>query len=361
MTDTLVAPTLEQLTSDWLSEKLQSAGFDNAHVSQFNATSFGEGQMAKCVRLTLEYENPNNIYPKTLIAKLPSDDPTSRATGALALSYPKEVGFYNHLRNKITIPTPECYYASMGETNADFIILMEDMAPAIQLDQLYGCSRSLAEQAVTQLAGLHGPTWCDHQYTAADWLIPGELDALYLFSRITCQQLLPSFRDELKDSLDKDELAVIEGFIDSSDSLIVPPSEDLFSVVHLDYRLDNLLVDEQSSPRRITAVDWQTIYVGSPLADVAYFLGASMLTEDRRNAEREIVTAYHRALTEEYISIDWQECWEEYRKGSFHGLIITLLSSGLIGKTDRRNTLLPVMAKRHARHVLDLGADEFLS
>ena len=361
MNDSIVAPTLEQLTSAWLSEKLQTVGFADVKVKRFHASKVGDGQMAKCMRLTLDYETRHPEYPASLIVKLPSDDPTSRATGALALTYPREVGFYNHLQDKIAIATPACYYAALGDTNSDFIILMEDLAPAKQLDQVDGCSSQLAQQAVLQLAGLHGPTWCDERYFSAKWLVAGEPDGMYLFCRISYEQLLPNFCDQFKDGLDKAELDVFEGLLNSANDLIVAPSEDLFSVAHLDYRLDNLLIDQSFSPPKVTAVDWQTIYVSSPLADVAYFLGASLLIDDRRESEKQIVAAYHQALLDQNVSISWDTCWNEYRKGTFHGLLIAVLSSTLVGKTDRRDLLLTTMAKRHVRHVLDLGATEFLS
>ena len=46
---------------------------------------------------------------------------------------------------------------------------------------------------------------------------------------------------------------------------------DPVSVIHGDYRLDNLLF--HPGDHRVTAVDWQTAAIGPPLRDVAYCLG----------------------------------------------------------------------------------------
>ena len=47
------------------------------------------------------------------------------------------------------------------------------MAPAVQGDQIGGCTPEEARLAVRALAGLHGPTWCDPEW--ADF--PGHVDA----------------------------------------------------------------------------------------------------------------------------------------------------------------------------------------
>lgn len=48
-----------------------------------------------------------------------------------------------------------------------------------------------------------------------------------------------------------------------------------FTLLHGDYRLDNLMFDDQ-----VHVVDWQTVTVGLPARDLAYFPGTSLHTED---------------------------------------------------------------------------------
>jgi hypothetical protein len=40
-------------------------------------------------------------------------------------------------------------------------LVLADMAPAVQGDQIAGCSAQEARLAVEALAGLHGASWCD--------------------------------------------------------------------------------------------------------------------------------------------------------------------------------------------------------
>jgi aminoglycoside phosphotransferase (APT) family kinase protein len=53
--------------------------------------------------------------------------------------------------------------------------------------------------------------------------------------------------------------------------------------------LAGLLIDEHTSPPRIAVVDWQSVTLGSPLSEVAYFLGAGLLPDARRGTEGEIL------------------------------------------------------------------------
>ena len=113
----------------------------------------------------------------------------------------------------------------------------------------------------------------------------GAMRALY-------RQHLPAFLDRYGARLDPDERAIIEA-VGRSSGAPFQTLQSPFSLIHIDYRLDNLLIDERASPPKISVVDWQSITLGSPLGDVAYFLGAGLVPEERRRAEADIVRAYH--------------------------------------------------------------------
>ena len=79
-----------------------------------------------------------------MIAKLPAADETSRATARSLGSYENEVRFYQLLAPELPMRTPAVYYADIDVETASFILLLEDMAPAQQGDQLRGCSPETA-------------------------------------------------------------------------------------------------------------------------------------------------------------------------------------------------------------------------
>ena len=65
------------------------------------------------------------------------------------------------------------------------------------------------------------------------------------------------------------------------------------TVVHGDYRLDNLMFSPDGA---VVALDWQTATVGSPTRDLAYFLETSLDVELRRRHEQALLAVYADAL-----------------------------------------------------------------
>ena len=127
-------------------------------------------------------------------------------------------------------------------------------------------------------------------------------------------------------------------------------------------RLDNMLIDQTTDTPRVTVVDWQSVKVGKPMNDVAYFIGAGLRSNDRRPVEEDLVREYHERLSSAGVrGYVWPRCWNDYRKGSFAGFGVTVIASMIVERTERGDEMFTTMARRHARHALDLGADEFLS
>jgi hypothetical protein len=352
-------PTAETIDADWLTERLREAGHATARVRDFTSTRVGTGQIGKCIRFGLDVEGGSAQTPRSLIGKFPSDDPVSRQTGVLLRNFIKEVSFYRELDSRLTISTPRCYYAAIEGEGPEFALLLEDLAPAEQGDQLTGCSVEVARAAVVELVGLHAPSWCDQALRGIDWLgEPNETTAELVRALYRAQ--LPGFLQRYAGRLAPDEAAIIERVADSKG----PPFEilsDPFSLVHVDYRLDNLLIDSRTKPPRISVVDWQSITLGNPLADVAYFMGAGLLPDERRRAENDIVRAYHDALGRAGVeNYPFERCWLDYRRGSFAGFAVTVVASMMVQQTERGDAMFVAMARRHSRHALDLGAEEFL-
>jgi hypothetical protein len=353
-------PTPTTVTPEFLTECLRSAGHDGVRVRGFDGKPVGTGQVGQCIRYSLDLEGGDGTAPRTLVAKFASDDPTSRQTGVQLRNYLKETHFYQDLQARLRIDTPRCYYAAIEGEGPEHMLLLEDMAPAEQGDQLAGCTPELARAAVLELVGLHAPSWCDESLRGIDWL--GEpSDGTVAIGRMLYRAQLAPFFERFRDRLESDEADIIARAADSQG----PPFEllrDVYSLVHIDYRLDNLLVDHSPDPPRVSVVDWQSVTIGNPLTDVAYFLGAGLLPEVRREVEEGIVREYHQALCDTGIAgYAWDDCWTDYRRSVFSGFAVTVIASVLVVQTERGDEMFTAMARRHARHALDLGSDEFFT
>ena len=123
------------ITAKWLSDIFQQAGVDGT-VSTFTAKSIGTGQVGENVRFEL---NGSGDIPKTVVGKFPSTDKVSRQTGIDTSNYIREVHFYEHLQSRVSIQTPVVFFTGADNESHDFVIMMEDLAPGEQGDQLGGC------------------------------------------------------------------------------------------------------------------------------------------------------------------------------------------------------------------------------
>lgn len=351
-------PTPADVDARWLTERLRAAGHPDVEVKRFSAARIGTGQIGQCIRYRLELGGNAPDAPRSLVGKFPSDDALSRETGVALRNYYREVQFYRTLAGALPIATPRCYHADIAGEGPEFVLLLEDLHPATQGDQLTGCDPAVARSAVLELVGLQAPTWCDASLLHHDWLHQpspaSAMQALYA-------QMLPGFIDRYAPGLAPDEIDILSRVASAPSCPLFEPLETPYCLEHVDYRLDNMLIDTQAEPPRLTVVDWQSVKVGRPLNDVAYCLGGGLLPDQRRQLERDIVRDYHRALEQAGVTgFDWQSCWEAYRRSTFAGFGVTVIASMLVQQTPRGDEMFLTMARRHARHALDLGAAEFL-
>jgi thiamine kinase-like enzyme len=119
---------------------------------------------------------------------------------------------------------------------------------------------------------------------------------------------------------------------------------DRFSLLHGDYRLDNLMFAPDGS---VTVVDWQTISVGLPARDLAYFLSTSLAPSDRLAHERDLVAAYHAELLRHGVT-DYtdDDCWRDYCLGMLHSPLIATLGAAFSTTTERGDAMTLVMLER---------------
>jgi hypothetical protein len=339
------------ITPTWLDAVLGTAGTP-ASVRQVDSTPVGTGQMALTVRLQVAHADGSR---RTLVAKCARSDV---ATDLSRMAYSKEVAFYQDLSHRVAIRTPACHYAAIADDVPSFVLVLEDMAGARQGDQIAGCSADEARAAVVNLAGLHGPTWCDPMLSQLRWL--GGDDG------ITADLLRPfladaadAFATRFADDLGPDDAQVLDAAREHLADWTLAPTER-FAVLHGDYRLDNLLFSA-GDPVGVTAVDWQTTSTGLPARDLAYFLATSLTTDERRRHEQRLLKAYHAALTRHGVAgYPFTLCVEDYRLGMMHAPLIILLGRATATETARGDEMFLAMWQRSTAAIHDAGTLDLL-
>jgi hypothetical protein len=341
---------VEQITPEWLTEALAVAG---AKVVGRTATPVGTGQVADTFRFELTWEPPE-AGPPTVVAKVTAVDQASRNAAQMTRTYELEAAFYRELADDLLVRTPRCYWAHHDPTGA-YVVLMDDLAPAVQGDQLAGCSVHEARAAIDELARLHAPRWGDPALADIPWLHRHDPAAIEGTGGLLTM-LGEGFLERYEEPLDPEVAELIGRLMPR----VVPHFHDKpgpWTVQHSDYRLDNLLFGPDGS---VTVVDWQTVGHGPGVADLSYFVGAGLPTEARREHERDLVEHYRRAMAGLGVELDPAQLWEDYRRYTFSGLVMAIGASMIVERTDRGDLMFMAMANRHGRHALDLESESLI-
>ena len=304
----------------------------------------GTGQMCDSLRVQVAYADAVNL-PSSFVVKLPAADETSRSTAVMMRSYEKEVRFYSALAPRLPVATPRCYASTFDPQTHDFVLVLEDLAPAEPGDQLAGCSVEIAEAAVQQLVALHAPLLGDPSLAALDWLVGDEAGSRALMTALL-PQLWAGFLDRYAVP---DHVRTAGEAVFGSIEAYLAPRPGPRTVTHGDFRLDNLLLRGTS----VTVVDWQTCALGHGATDVAYFVGAGLLPEVRREVEGDLLAAWGKGVGDD-------DPEPAYRLGTFAGLVMAVGASMMVERTERGDAMFLAMAARHAQHALDLDADQLL-
>lgn len=336
--------TIDDVTVAWLSEVLGQP------VRDFASEQVGTGQVSSTYRLKLDWDGSH----ETVILKLADPDPGVRRTGVLTGQYLRETEFYNKVTDRLPQQSlTKCHHAAYDADGGWVTLLLEDVAPATQGDQIEGCSIPQAELVVRELAAIVAAA-ADHD--DLDWL-----DVQPPITTSTLRLMLPRFLTRYGDQLSAEERSLVEDLVARTDTWWADKSGPR-SVLHGDFRLDNMLfpAEGSTSERQLTIVDWATLMRGPITEDLAYFLGASLTTEDRREHEERLVRLFHDEVVRHGVDISWEDCWNGYRWGSFSGVIMVLAASTIVSQTDRGDELFMTMLHRHAAQIADVKAMDLL-
>ena len=344
------------ITREWLAAVLSSDDTP-VRVSDVEVAAIGTGQTGATYRVSVDYAGGAGSLPDTFVIKLPAQDDTVR--DRVTIGYRSECAFYNGVADRVRVPTPQCFYCEISDDALDYALLLADQAPAAQGDQIAGCGEREARLAVTALAGLHGPSWCDPvwlDFPGIAFARPDEASASGLgeVARMSAEITLDKLGDRMSPA-DRETFTAAMG-------LVTPwllAEQDRFALLHGDYRLDNMLFYPDSAG--VSVVDWQTLGVGLPARDLAYFTATSLKPDLRSAIEKDLVADYHRALSGYGVSgYDRETCWRDYRLGMPQALLISALGFAFATATDRGDDMVLTMLARGCQSIRDLRTLELI-
>lgn len=332
----------DEVDAAWLEEHLGAAGvLRAARVADLSWQSIGTGQVGDTARFKIGYDRDAPHAPRTVAAKFASSDATSRQTASALSLYSREVMFYRDIANLIETRVPRSYAALVDANGSDFVLLFEDLGPCRAGNQLAGCTLAEAEQAICQIAALHAATR-DHAVLDCAWLQPNPQAQAMLRSLYPQAQAI--FRERYADDLAPELMAICEG-LNACVDLWFDRGHASRSVIHGDFRLDNLLYGIRGGAEPVALVDWQTVGVGCGLTDVGYFLGCGIGSDLRHPNEAALLDLYCSEMSRRGVALVCDDIWDDYCIGALHGVSTAVFSAAFVVRTERGDANFLSMAR----------------
>ena len=339
------------VTCDWLTYALRDSkllsGDRDEQVVDFDMEVIGEGAgfMGEIVRMNLSLSSADTGSPTSMILKIPTMSKNRQAGQSMGI-YEREIRFYKELQPRINVRTPAFFYGAMEHTPdpaqglailrflsrmpvwllwivfrilnwfgsrkpLGFVLLIEDLGYLRVGDQLAGCSGSDAKRALSTMASLQARFWQSQTLTDLLWIIPFEL--LIKISQVVYLQALPKYLAANKDQLSDRDRQLLDWLKLNAVELMNKMSNRPYTLLHGDYRLDNLFFDDENDD--VVLLDWQSPTRGPAGLDLSYFLSASMAA-DVSDEEMYQLVEYHRLqLAENGVEITREQMRWDYEAG----------------------------------------------
>ena len=342
MTHRSIPRTPEDIMPEWLTDALRSSGvITTSWVTSIDTgdTSAGHGFTGRIARLAVTCDSHEKDAPGSIIAKFPSYDPAIRAAVTdSAMSYEREVWCYEKLLGGVALSTPKRYFSAHDPESGECVLLLQDLAPARFGDNVANPSREDIDSAIRAIATFHAEFWESPRLADLVWLpeYAQDADARQQAFRRAIAPFLSTWGSHLSPST----MDLVNRLGDSLARVRRQLSRPPRTVLHGDYRLDNLAFDETGEGPAV--IDWQAASIGRGVADMAYFIIYCIGPNERRARETELLRLYHSVLLEHGVrGYDFQTCMDDYRLSIAANMLRTVRVGGTFDYSgDRAQTLI---------------------
>lgn len=325
-----------------LTAALKSAGLlRGARVVALNASVIGRGQglTSALWRIIPTYSEDDAAAPRSVIAKMSSASGDNREI-ALALRFmERECRAYANIGRTGMLERPVCYHQAVDPDSGDGLLLLEDLGALAAEDQVAGIRPPRARTALAALASFHAEWWRSPATRRSlglprfdDPVIVGTVEKIYAAA-------WPAFLETYESRLPARFLRILEQVGAAIGPLAGRLASGPVTVLHGDFRADNLFFGRKDGKKAVWAIDWQIACIGAGVFDAAYFLSQSVSTDAA--SERGLLEEYHQALFAGGVTdYPFEQCLADYRRAVIYGLVYVVIACGLMGAADARSARL---------------------
>ena len=248
--------------------------------------------------------------------------------------YRNEVNFYNHLADQAPIAYPKALFAEVEPDTQDFLLVLEDLGTETAGDQLVGCSGEQLLIAFERAAQLHGTFW--ERTSEFDWLFYQVDMKTIIFRRdaILKPGVQPTI-DYFPAYFTGERANILRKIAEQFAELFLKGLGGPQTVIHGDYRTDNMFLIDRDGDPDIIAFDWQNTTGGNGTHDIAYFCSQSANPEFHGDSQINALRRYYETLIDQGVKgFSFDECLERYR---YNLLLVMITPVAICGTLDQGN------------------------
>ena len=365
MAKIIIPEAIDEITPSWVESALRR-DLPDCRVAAIDITRIGEGVgfLGELARISIEYgHGDSSTAPASVIAKIATQVAEPRALAVGMGFYEREVSFYRDLGADAGARVPHSYFAHL-DTDGAFALVLEDFPGAVAGDQLKSCSDDDAYLAVAELAKLHARWWNSTRLADYPWL-PTRGHPFFDTLREVYRQCLPVFKELCGERFGPDVLRAADKLAEQYDEYI----ESWFrntsaTLAHSDYRLDNLLFNEEDDSGPLVVLDWQLMQQGPGALDLQYFISGNLRDDARQRLTDDLVRFYHESLCEHGVrDYSLAQCRQDFVSTStvlLNYLVVGITNLNPDDYDERGHDLIELLYGSMVNAILEYDAERWL-
>lgn len=331
---TTMPTSTTSIDAAWLTSALRLGGAIDASttVSSVSVSNMGAGIgfMGEVGRLVVEYSGGSG--PSTVICKIPTQDANVRGLLGPARVFEREARFYLDVAPMLDV-VPRAHSVMADFESDDYVLVLQDLGHLRVGDQSVGVDAAEAHAAVRALARFHARFWKSPELDRIAWMPEINAEGMKIGSEIY-RASLPGFLQVFAHAVDSDMVPVMERFADNVHQLLDRFAAMPTTIVHFDYRLDNLFFGANDE---VWMIDFQACSKGGGAFDLGYFISQSVPVEVRESHEDALLRSYHDELVARGVhDYAFEQLREDYRVGVLYGWIIPVYAVGTLDSSSER-------------------------
>ncbi len=262
---------------------------------------------------------------------------------------------------------PRAYIAANDPRTDGYVVVMDDLAPAVSGNQIAGLPVDYARLALDEIAGLHISWWNRPELKALEatpiqpfgdgrWVGIGDRHAAAwsLFEPFLAGRASPEL------------YRVGERMAGVLEQMMVDMARTPRTLCHGDFRADNMMFApndaEGDGGAALITVDWQMPMQARGAFDVGYMMAMSVTTDLRRTHETILLRRYHDKLMAAGVeNYPWDEFFHDYRRALLIGFTYAVQAGASADLTHPvAEALLDSAVRRVDAAVQDHGLEAFV-